>query len=235
VRRNTAAEIDAFSLDKLDLGTLKLPAEAPVVITVNSRFDEMRIDAGTVGALKLPKNAAIDGLDTSNLIFRAFVTEPEGHKILASCESIRATEEDGVDRASLLFVHYGKLGERMWDMKLSDGDWPILRVNNNTDLDLRRHFETRDPFVRGLIVPQAFEQALVYLVFNPAGDEDPSKWQNIWTAFLEDRSIEIPLAPDSILDLEDLQSWARQTATQFANEVKFVTRSVEKKESRLHA
>ena len=194
VRRNTAAEIDAFSLDKLDLGTLKLPAKAPVVITVNSRFDEMRIDAGTVGALKLPKNAPIDGLDTSNLIFRAFVTEEEGHKILASCESIRATEEDGKDRAPLLVVHYEGLGERMWDVKLSDGNRPVLRVNNNTDLDLRGHFETCDPFVRGLIVPQAFEQALVYLVLNPAGDGDLSKWQNIWTTFLEDRSIEIPPA-----------------------------------------
>src|SRR4029077_17798078 len=122
VRRNPAAEIDAFSLDKLDLGTLKLPAEALVVIAVNSRFDEMRIDAGTVGALKLPKNAAIDGLDTSNLVFRVFVTEPKDYKILASCESIRPTEEGGEDRASLLYVHYEKLGERMWDVKLSDGD-----------------------------------------------------------------------------------------------------------------
>jgi hypothetical protein len=236
VRRNAAAAIESFSVDRLDLAHMELPGAALATIVAYSGFDEMRIDAGTVADLKLPKNVAMNGLDTGGLIFRAFVTEPSGFKLLASCEGIRAVEEDGIDRLSLLSVHYEDLGERMWDVKMSGGGWPMLRVNSNAELDLRRYFETYDPFVRGLIVPQAFQQVLVYLVLNPAPDTEPRKWQNVWSAFLEARSIEVPEAPQDVTELEDIQKWATNTAARFAHEVRFVTMAIEKKKaSKVHA
>ena len=234
VRRNEEAKIDAFSLHKLDISQLELPNDAPVSLLAYSGFEELRVDLGTVGSLQLPKDVPLGSLDTSGLIFRLFVTKPAGYAIIASLEGIRPKEDDGEDRAPLLHIEYKPLGERMWNLMLSGGLRPILQVNDNVELDLRSRIETRDVLIRGLIVPQAFEQALLYLVMNPVIDEDPARWQNVWTQYLQDRGIEVPDLSD-ISELETLLKWARDTAGRFALETQFVSKAVAKKQESQYA
>src|SRR5262245_14925834 len=93
VHRDSSAKIKAFSVEKADLGELALPANAPVSIVPYSGFNEKRIDLGTAGAVQLRKNVSLEDIETSSLIFRFLVREPEGHKLLAACEGIKPTDE----------------------------------------------------------------------------------------------------------------------------------------------
>ena len=228
VRRDPAGKAVAFTLDRLELTDLELPAEAVVALVAYTIFDERRVSLGTVGALTLPGEVSLSEMEAPVVTFRIFVRQPDGHVLLATCEGIRAREETPLGRTPLLAILYAPLGERLWDLHLSGGSEPVLRINDNRDLDLRAEFDTRNPLVRGLIVPQAIEQVLVYLLLNPVNDDDPAKWQNVWNAWLKSRSREVPELRE-FADLPEAQEWARQTTDLFSHEVKFTTQAIARK------
>lgn len=231
--RNADGKVCAVTIENVDFSSMGLPADAPVSAILRSPLAEVRIELGFAGALKLPVNFPPTGLDVAGLILRIIVKSPAGPMLLASCENIRPSAVGEFDKSPLLFIEYEELGERMWDLYATNGSGPILRVNKDVDLDLRGAFDSHNPIVRGLVVPQAFEQALVHLACNPT--EDPTLWQECWKKYLAIRSIEVPEEPESSEDMKFILEWARNTATVFAHEVRFVTLANAQKQNSTNA
>jgi len=231
VTRNSDGKAEALAIDKIDFSEMGLPPNALVTAVAYSGFEEIRVELGSIASLRLPQSVKVTELDSANIVIRVFARAPTGHTLLATCEGIRPLNSR---KTPLLPVEYKALGERMWELYVSGGSPPVLRINDNPDLALRSCFESHDPIVRGLVVPQAFEQALFYLILNPATDDDPEKWQNIWTEYLDTRDHEVPSRPEESGDFEDALNWAREVARSFSHEIKFVTHAIAKKTSSPH-
>jgi hypothetical protein len=229
VKRNNDQTIQSFSVNKLSLGSLGLEQNNNVtIIAYQGNDDQVRFNIGSVSNIKFPQNEPVKINGKSSLTFRVIVSDPQTFKIVASCEGIKILEEDGTSRDGLIDLEYSsELGERFWDLKLESARKPILRVNNNELLGLRRGFDSKNPFTRGVVLPQAIENCLFYLVMNPSQGEGTQYWQNTWYSFLEDRSYEIPETPEEITEIEQIISWCRDTATKLASEFGFSRAHIE--------
>ena len=222
--RDEQAKPVSFSVNKLDLSSKQLPPAALVFVTVYSDVNELRQDLGSVAALKLGNDISLSSFGSANgLYFRIFVREPDGYRLLASCEGLQANRdgEDDQSLRSLLWVEYEDLGEELWQMRLSGGSRPILVLNDKHPMDLRAKLEARDPFIRALIVPHAIEQSLMYLALNDPPDSDDSHWQNEWLRSLPIYGAEEP--PEKVEALADMQKvfdWARASASKYATRIR---------------
>jgi hypothetical protein len=138
---------------------------------------------GTVRTPKIPCTDNLFQLDSLKpLLFRIFVCEPETQKIIGSCEGLVArndTEEEG--SIPLLPVEQHDLGERLWVLETGDGDQPVLKVNNEPELMMfNKLSKDADPHYRALIIPEALNQALVY-VFD---SHTEAEWKKSWIDFI---------------------------------------------------
>jgi hypothetical protein len=222
--------LSSFSLEKVSLDGLGLPPTASVYLAATSTYNELRFDLGPVSTVKQPLDTSLTGLDAVTADFRFFVVNTPDPRIIASCEDIEVTDSIDSQRTSLFVIQYIDLGERLWALGLTAGSKPVIKVHNNPDLGVRAGFDSRDWFVRGLILPAAFEQALFYLLHNPAPDEKESTWQNIWADYLEEIGEEIPDLEE--VDTSEALEWCRKVATKFCSSAMFSSQHLAAQEGR---
>jgi len=216
--------INSFSIRKLDLPGLDLPQDAVIFVIAYSAMFEKRINIGKVSSVELRENIKLDAGEGIGLVFRVIVREREGNLILASAEGIRGiSDAEEPNRISLLPLEYADLGEKLWEVKLADGNQPYLLVNEDEELQLRMKVSDKDPLFYGSIVPQAFESGLVYLALNPPQDEDDALWQNIWLKFIRDHGYDKPPIIEDISEIDNVYKWASAISSTFAHDIKFAT------------
>jgi len=174
---------EEFTLHKLEIGKDGLPENANLWIVVYAGFTENRICLGTIKEHSIPFSANLSQIDNLKpLFFRFFICETETEKIIASCEGLAArkdTEEEG--SVPILPVEQDDLGERLWILQAGEEGQPTLIVNNDQDLMMINKLEKdAAPYYRALIIPEALDQALVFV----ASSETDADWKNAWISFV---------------------------------------------------
>jgi len=222
INRKDDASLISFSIEIINLEGIGLPKDASVILVASSTYNEVRISLGEVSSIVKPKETSLLDLESAEVDFRLFLVLKPNPRIIASCESPEIIDEISGGRMSLFSVHFKDLGERMWELGLNASTKPIIRVHNNPGLGVRQGFELRDYFVRGLILPAAVEQTLMYLIHNPASDENLTTWQNIWTTYLEEIDEELPDLNE--LNISQIMEWSKHIASIFSNNVKFASK-----------
>lgn len=216
------ASATAFRITELDLDNYKLPDNAKLVVVAYTGHDEMRGDMGTVGNPKTGWKFAFGFDNAGACTFRLLVRKESSPELLATCEQIRALR-DGEDETSfqaLLPVSYPDLGQRLWRVGLEKGLRPVLEINNCAKPDLRSRMEAKDPMLRGLVVPQAFEQVLVYLAHHWDSFDEEGHWTTLWKRKLVELGVDDP--PQDESDPEKIMGWARDATDVFVDRYMFV-------------
>lgn len=168
----------------VSLDDLVLPPEACIYVEAYHRMAYRRFDFGTVGNRRIPEDRFLRDLPESVIpLFRVKVvdrTAAHGH-IIAALDRIRP---ESIDRQptgsqSLLYVEYGDLRQRIWELDL-DGDWPVLRLNRQAgDIGL---IASGDDRFMALVYPEILRQILVRILMtdehtDPDCDDD---WPSLW-------------------------------------------------------
>ena len=221
----TSDQLVSFTVTDLDLGSYSFPSDSLLIIHVYSRAEELRSEIGTASAPSINKGIPLDKINESNVTFRLLVKMPGTHKLIGSCEKIRTIRSNEGEGSAepLLHVRYEDLGQRLWRVDAIGGGQPLLLINNSSYLKTREHIEANNALVEGLIIPQAFEQCLVYLVQHWDSGE-LGDWQSVWKAFLEKLDIEEPEDKD---DPDQVAAWALDATAKYVDEIQFANRVAE--------
>lgn len=222
-------ESNTFSITEIDFSKLALPLNAEVILIATSRESEKRYVIGTVANLnKKPQREPLEELgEGKSITFRIIVHEPGDPKLIASCEDIKPTLQD-IKEGEILPIEYrSDLGELFWKLDLDEeGDrFPELIINNSAELQLEAKMRGHDPYIRGLILPAAIKDLLVYLA-HQAGSPTPDSWQDRWGVYLESKGIDVP-SSDQFGELDDIIRWASKTVDILMTEFKFASKHSE--------
>ena len=194
-----------------------LPANAKVYLEAYYRNSYMRFSCGVVADISSTRRMRFELTDIQSMFvhFRIKIvdeTEAVG-LLLAQADKIQPLlpEEAQKSRTSLLGVHFNDIGERIWELELSEGDsLPHLDVNNfNEAYSIREYVGHNIGFI-GLVYPEVLEKVLRYIYQEDRPDsEDPQEWQNLWLTFVKG----IP----GVGPLPDLDSQAHPPADWYSN------------------
>ncbi|RPH52811.1 MAG: hypothetical protein EHM85_01540 [Desulfobacteraceae bacterium] len=168
----------------VSLDDINLPSGASVYFEAYHRVAYRRFDFGTVGERRVPEDRYLKNIPESVVpLFRVKVVDrTAAHgRILAAVDKIRP---ESIDRQpsgsqSLLYVEYGDLGQRIWELDL-DGDWPVLRLNRQAaDIGL---VASGDDRFMALVYPEILRQILFRIIVtdehtDPDCDDD---WPSLW-------------------------------------------------------
>lgn len=161
------------------------PSDAKVFVEAYHRSTMQRFDFGTVGERAAPETI-IDSIDRSGtILFRVKVVDQSGKvgRLIASAEAIRPREDDDdKNKSSLMHIRPTDLGQQTWRLELHDEHVPVLLVNK--EFPDARDQVTRNPYFRGLILPQAFREVLVHILCEDESEEpEPGTWKKQWLDF----------------------------------------------------
>jgi hypothetical protein len=221
--RDSSSNIESFSVIKIDLNGLSLPTDAQLFLFVISKWAEKRIELGNVSLPELKKNVSFGEVEPIGALFRLIVKKKDEHLLLATCERIKSTIDD-FDNEGILLTEPGDIGEKIFELRLSEDKMPTLVVNNSDDLMMIQKVRDRDPIIRAYIIPQIIESILIYSKLKPAIDDDPVRWQNVWGKYISENTSNSSLNFENVDEhLDDLHYWARELSSEISNQIKFAT------------
>ena len=166
------------------LDELKLPAAACIYVEAYHRTAYQRFDFGTLGRKVVPEDRYLSHFTgPATPLFRVKVVDrSRAHgRILAVLDKVRpeSVDEQPGGSQSLLYVEYGDLGQRIWELDL-DGDWPVLRLNQQArEVGL---IASGDDRFLSLVYPEILRQILTRIV-TVDGHTDPDcddDWPSLW-------------------------------------------------------
>ena len=178
------AEGHRFFNISLTFGDLNLPAAACIYVEAYHRTAYQRFPFGTVGNKVIPEDRYLTRFaKTATPLFRVKVVDrSKAHgRILAVIDKVRPENVDDQPSGSqsLLYVEYGDLGHRIWELDL-DGDWPVLRLNQQAR-EIGLIASSDDRFL-SLVYPEILRQILTRIVITD-GHTDPDcddDWLSLW-------------------------------------------------------
>lgn len=169
------------------------PDDASVYVDAYYKETRQRFYFGKIARITPPKDRALTEIDLSGSpLFRVLIVD-ESNKhglLLASGEAFRADDEDGSSnekRESLLSVKKKSLGEVAWRVEFDNSGIPELCINSNIPNAIERI--KSDPLFQSLILPAAFKQILIQILWNNAEEESESnqRWMELAEHFGDER------------------------------------------------
>lgn len=208
-----------FRLFDLKLEEYDFPKNSKLFLEAYKRTTMMSFSLGTIeNPIHVPDNNDLSEFhDPSDILFRIKVIEQDDSALLLGRgEEIRARVEDRNEEGagtSLLPIMSEDLGEEVW--KLDFTDKPVLLINNK----LSKGEAHGDIFV-SVVLPQAFQQILMYLFFVDQSeynsDYADDSWQYLWYTFarkLVDDTL--PPAPENN-NSEEIMEWIGSAVASFS-------------------
>lgn len=192
---------------ELDLGDLELPPDAKVIVEAYHRWATRRFEHGTVARPVTPTDRTIGDLPVPRPLFRVKVTQPSGDgivRIVAAADRVVPVDAEpaGDQRRSLLPVHYEDLGQRVWELRIDEGDLPRLVLNERYLEDGVRELARSHPGFRALVFPEVLRRILTEAVADHDPDADDEEWGTLWLRFAC-RELGQPRPPDDPTDHAD--------------------------------
>lgn len=212
VRDSTAFDV-ALALDGL-----ALPPDGRVVVEAHRQSVTERFDFGVVADVRPATPPILRQFAVEDATFRIKVIHPDGGRLLARADRLRADAGEGGGRRELLTVRVKDIGPEPWRTELMAGDEPCLVLNDNIPSAAARI--TSDPVFQALVIPAAFRQVLHLLWTHGEqidADEDTpaSRWLTFANALT---GAETPDWADS----EAVLDWINAACTAFAGRHDFI-------------
>jgi hypothetical protein len=174
---------------------------------------------GTVADTQLKKPITpielADFPDESEIVFRFKVVDAD-KKLLGEVDGIRAGERSETEREPLIPLILTDLNEELWRVDSSD-EAVGPRVLVNKRLPYAIGLLTRDPVVRGLIMPQIVRQVLAEVATT---DQQSEPWAVNWISFAD--RLGHPELPDAEDD-EAVQGWVDGVVESFTVSLKMAS------------
>lgn len=207
--RESYLEFDAsFQLDRENL-----PADAELRVEAYHKNTSQRFDFGTVGAPVPPASTRLTEIDLSGpVLFRVKVVDRDG-KLLAAADRVRPEDESNHDsRESLMTIAQRDLQQLPWRVDFSDDANPTLCINNRFPDAIGQFF--RNSTFQALILPGAFREVLIFILWNRNGEPEEGTWEEKWLRFAEH------VAPTEMPDDSDpsqLIGWVDDIVREFSS------------------
>lgn len=174
---------------------------------------------GTVGATQQKKPITpielSDFPDESEIVFRFKVVDSD-KKLLGEVDGIRTGERAEIEREPLIPLIPTDLKEELWLVDTSD-ETGGPRVLVNKRLPNASGLLTRDPVVRGLIMPQIVRQALAMVAI---AEQQSEPWAANWISFAEQLGHSEPPDPE---DDEAVRDWVNEVVESFTVSLKMAS------------
>jgi hypothetical protein len=155
--------------------------------------------------------------DDSEIIFRFKVVD-SAKKLLGEVDGIGIGDRAPIDREPLIYLIPTDLKEELWRVdNFHDPFGPQVLVNRR--LPNPSGLLTRDPLVRGLVLPQIVRQVLEAAVRT---EQQSEQWVLKWMAFAERFGCGDPPDPEGEDD-HVIQEWVDQVVDSFTDDLKLTT------------
>lgn len=202
----------SFDVD-FSLNREKLPDTASIYIEAYQRNTLQRFNFGKVGEIRKPENRELDQLDLSSpTLFRIRIVDENENlgRLVASAERLKPEGENDEDqRSSLLVVRSRPLGQQTWKVEFDTGGKPELCINSRIPDAIGQL--KNNPQFQSLILPGAFRQVLMFLLWNE-DDESEGSVAEEWMTFAEHIASERPHGDDP----SQLLAWIDEVVERFS-------------------
>lgn len=163
-----------------------LPSNADLLIEAYHRNTSQRFDFGTAGAPIPPVDTTLSEIDLSGpTLFRVKVVDnlEKIGRLIASAERLAPKDEDSEEqRASLMiFKSMPEMGDLTWKLSFNEAHKPVLCINNR--IPEAKHQLLNNPVFQSLVLPAAFREVLLYVLWNEEDDPVEGSWQQQWIEF----------------------------------------------------
>jgi hypothetical protein len=204
-----------YSLNKLDLENMAMPAQVKVVVVARRGNAELRKDHGITGALD---KGFVDITELGNdgsLRFRVLLVASDSPKLVAVAENVRP---DGLgDSESLIGLESADLGQVPWELEvLAQEGRAIIRFNRSlyssaAAAETDRHFAS-------LVFPEALRQLAVWHTQNE-GALALDEWEPFKNWLIQHGITE---EPDDEPSSDGKERWCRDVVRAFCGRFKSV-------------
>lgn len=209
----------AFTAD-FDLKGLGFPSDARVYIEAYNVSSYMRFVFGTVAEPEVPRDSRLTDITARPLPkFRLKVvdeTKQMGLLLGVADKLIPLRPDEDLERKqSLLPVEFCDLGERVWQLDLSD--WPVLELNNRVD-GIAEAARSSGGFL-GLLYPEILRRILHEAVIEQDVTDpelDDGDWTSLWLRYACTLPGIAPPPAAMARNVEDLQEeWIEEAVHAF--------------------
>lgn len=200
-------------------GEIDVPSDARLFIEAYHRTSYMRFDCGTLGALSIPEDRRLTGIDGSSVRFRIKIVDTKEHRILAVADDIRVTDRtpDQGARVPLLPVQFtGALGQQAWRISF-EPDSPVLELNQ--EISGIESMARDDALFFALVYPSAVRAILTQILMIEGHEafEEGTEWWALWIRWAS-RQTGAPLPADP----DDAAMWIEEVVSSFASQHELV-------------
>lgn len=215
-----ARDSTAFDVT-LTLDGLALPPDGRVVVEAHRQSVTERFDFGAVTDIRPASPPILRQFAVEDATFRIKVINPDGGRLLARADRLRADAGEGGGRRELLTVKIRDIGPEPWRTEFMPGGEPCLVLNDSIPGAAARI--TSDRVFQALVIPAAFRQVLHLLWTRHEqidADEDTpaSRWLTFASALTGMETMETPDWDDS----EAVLDWIDAACTAFAGRHNFI-------------
>lgn len=154
----------AFSLVKLDLSELSLPAPLNVVVIARRGNTEERVELGPVSEWKKTFQELSEIGSDGSWEFRVLLVQPDSPKLVAVAERVRP--EGQGDSSSFIGLEPADLGQRPWEVVINEADGRAV-IRFNREIYLSPGAAEADLFFIGMILPEAIRRVAEFVSANP--------------------------------------------------------------------
>lgn len=163
----------------------KLPADADLFVEAYHRNTSQRFPFGTVAAPIQPDDTTLDQIDLSGpTLFRVKIvdnTQSIGRLIATADRLTPEDDEDEEQRTSLMIIKSMPMGNVTWNIAFNEAHKPVLCINNKIP-DAKNQL-LYNPFFQSLVLPAAFREVLMFILWNQEDEQTEGSWQHDWMEF----------------------------------------------------
>lgn len=201
----------AFSLVKLDLSELSLPSPLNVVVIARRGNSEERVELGSVSEWERSYQELSEIGSDGSWVFRVLLVQPDSPKLVAVAERVRP--EGQGDSSSFIGLEPADLGQRPWEIVISDADGRAV-IRFNKEIYVSPGAAEADSFFVWMIIPEAIRRVAEFVSSNPAVLEEA------WVPFKH--WLALHGITDEPGDAEDERSeWCSQVVATFCDRFQF--------------
>ncbi|WP_294053185.1 hypothetical protein [Thiolapillus sp.] len=164
----------------------ELPPDADLYVEAYHRNTLQRFGFGTVGAPLPPLDTMLDQVDLSGpVLFRVKVVDSSQQisRLIALADRLAPRyEETEEQRSSLMIIRrMPEMGNLVWKLSFNELHKPVLCINSSVPDGIGQL--QHNPFFQSLVLPSAFREVLMYILWNQEGEQDEGSWQEQWITF----------------------------------------------------
>ena len=194
----------------------KISNDADLYVEAYHKNTSQRFNFGTVGSPIRPQDTTLNQIDLSGpILFRVKAVDNSSHvgRLVASAEGLRSQQDlEDEQRASLMiFKSTPDLGQLPWKISFAGDDKPVLCINSN----IREAKEQllHNPLFQSLILPAAFREVLMFILWDREEEPDDGTWQQDWMNFA---TLVGPEEPDGEADPFQYHNWIDDVVSEFS-------------------